>query len=763
MISLRVVYAGSLVTVCLVLSNFAQEPPAAADPFSGEPAAVAPPEAKPKPTKKAEPEVVETDPNVVAIRESNPQTPFELMRAVENLINLGRPEEAKKYLKTLIDSKPNRGTLASLQQSFGSGIFFRLTSNEAMQPEGRPFAQAVLDAAYQVAHDPARIAALIKQLSDPSESARYAALVDLRVVGEDAAVALIQALADPTRAAERTALRRGLVGLGRATEGPAFAALESTNEDLRLQVLAVLTSLDTRAVVPFLLRPALLSKPNSVARNFAEKALVRMLDGLPTMGAAQRYLERETRAYFRGQLSGQADHEGFVTQWRWDNRSQRPIVERVTPRTASLRTAARLAGELTQLVPSNAEFRMIHVTAVLESSKLAAGWEQRLEIGTSTPLAMLSNFKPPDLEAVLEFAIKQEHLAAAVAALEIAGEMKSTEFISSSNGQPRILVQSLQHADRRVRFAALEAVQAIDPHAPFAGASLIPEAIASFARASGKRRVLVAHPIIEQAQSLVGLLSELGFEAEKALVGEQVLDLALQHSDVEIILLSDAIDRPRALDVLQQIRREPRLAKLPVGLLARQENFERMQNLVRDDRLVMLFPFPSDLPAASFLLSGLMARGGEYPILPDEALRQATKTLDFFVRLAAQPQVYGFYDLVSQESAAEQALATPVLTTRAAAVLGYLGTATAQQSLITLASQNDRDLVSREAAAKAFDTAVKRRGVLLTRGEILEQYDRYNASATADASTQQVLGSILDSIEAPSKTTSSVAELTGVK
>jgi hypothetical protein len=37
--------------------------------------------------------------------------------------------------------------------------------------------------------------------------------------------------------------------------------------------------------------------------------------------------------------------------------------------------------------------------------------------------------------------------------------------------------------------------------------------------------------------------------------------------------------------------------------------------------------------------------------------------------------------------------------------------------------------------------------VLLTTDQILMQYDRYNASETADADTQRVLGSLLDAIE----------------
>ena len=68
-----------------------------------------------------------------------------------------------------------------------------------------------------------------------------------------------------------------------------------------------------------------------------------------------------------------------------------------------------------------------------------------------------------------------------------------------------------------------------------------------------------------------------------------------------------------------------------------------------------------------------------------------------------------------------------------------------------MASENSRSLAQRRAAASSFALAVAHRGLLLSREEILLQYDRYNRSAELDRETQQVLGSILDAIEAPSK------------
>jgi hypothetical protein len=52
-----------------------------------------------------------------------------------------------------------------------------------------------------------------------------------------------------------------------------------------------------------------------------------------------------------------------------------------------------------------------------------------------------------------------------------------------------------------------------------------------------------------------------------------------------------------------------------------------------------------------------------------------------------------------------------------------------------------------------FAASLKRFGLQLTTEETLRQYDRYNASAALDATTQELLGAVLDAIEASGKET----------
>ena len=67
--------------------------------------------------------------------------------------------------------------------------------------------------------------------------------------------------------------------------------------------------------------------------------------------------------------------------------------------------------------------------------------------------------------------------------------------------------------------------------------------------------------------------------------------------------------------------------------------------------------------------------------------------------------------------------------------------------MVDLAARLTQPIDVRQAAALAFAGSVRRYGIQLTKAEILQQYDNYNASAKQDKETQEVLASILDTIE----------------
>ena len=72
----------------------------------------------------------------------------------------------------------------------------------------------------------------------------------------------------------------------------------------------------------------------------------------------------------------------------------------------------------------------------------------------------------------------------------------------------------------------------------------------------------------------------------------------------------------------------------------------------------------------------------------------------------------------------------------------------AQKALVLLASNPGVNISLRKIAAQAFKENIDKHGTLLTRPEVLAQYDLYNRSLGLDDATIDVLGFILDAMEA---------------
>ncbi|MFV1968858.1 MAG: hypothetical protein ACC628_25855, partial [Pirellulaceae bacterium] len=444
---------------------------------------------------------------------------------------------------------------------------------------------------------------------------------------------------------------------------------------------------------------------------------------------------------------GEPDHEGLLWVWHWDLEMKTSVAERFDVRMASLWVAGRIATDLYTISPENAEIHRLYLTALLELAKTTAGLDLPLPANDQGEHPIVGSASAEVVEGVLAVALDEGFTAAAIGALEALSDIGDAGLLYSTDGRPREVVMALRHLDRRVRFAAAAAIMKWDPQQPFAGSSYLPEALAYFARTAGTRRVLVGHPRTGQAQTVAGMLNELGFEADTAATGRHVFRAAVGNPDYEFVLLSDALDYPPVEEVIQQLRRDPNTAALPVGVMSREMNFGRLDRITESDPLAMTFPRPHDLASVALQARRLLALAGIGLVDSDWRLRQALAALDYLGRLAEDRQRYRFYDVLAQQDALAQALNYSRLSSQAARVLGYLGSPQAQRMLVTLASQKSRRLPERESAAGAFHEAVGRRGLLLSRNEILLQYDRYNRGAPLDQDTQRVLGAILDTIE----------------
>lgn len=833
----------------------------------------------------------EKDPAVLAVRRSNPQTPEKLGWAIQLMMKLGRPDEATRYIDLLLRARPDDAALANLHRQFGAPLFLRLGSDSQLA-RGRELAESVFAAAKRVAHQPERIQGLIGRLGDESVDVRRGAIADLRGVGTAAVAPLVSVLADPAKKAQHAAVRAGLAGLGDAAVAPLIGVLGSPDDMLRAQVASVLGRIGSREALPYLLGPAFAPQSSPTLRRASEIAVRRIVGQLPTASEAEQFVMRQTRSYLDGEQPRRADHRGLVEIWHWDAVQSASVLREDSPELASTATASQLARSLHAIDPNNVEYRRLYLISGLEFEQRIAGLDQPLPTGPGTAhdAAKAVVGGASSFEDALQYALSMKRVVAAAALAELLGEFGDDRVLHSADGRTRPLVAALRHPDRRLRVAAVDAILKIDPKQSFPGASYVPETLGYLAANTGLRRVLVGDPNAERGQTVVGMLSAIGFSAETAAHGGELFRQAAQQSDLELLLVSDSIQNPSLDEFLQTLRRDPRTADLPVGILSRVDWLEEATRIAELDPLCEAFPFEAgssfvpgytlsmDVPGIDAptyeemirvirqadrnrdLLLRITARGRMYldlqqyarrfPLvqaerasgrgLPGEEraytislqgggattssltslveflqeqpetkripkqilaygsslveaeqlaakvnpkfgaiqviagttrdnriaqyisvlvarsstrvphaerLEQASRALDWLVRLSAEPATYAFYDVGRQEEAIERGLYTPELTAQAARVLGQIGTPRAQRALVALTNQETRPLSERQAAAAALATAVQRRGLMLTKPEILSQYDRYNASALADEGTQKVLAFLLDAIE----------------
>jgi HEAT repeat protein len=741
-----------LAAVIVAIILYPALPAFAQDPFADAPVVGEDAEGEEEAAEEGEEEEEEIDPNdpvLLAVQDSNPTTPDELIGAIEKLLRIGAKTAAKEYLQKLVDGKPNEAVLADLMRDYGSGMWMRIGREPKLQPEGAQLSRAAFDAAFRQARDPARIEALIKDLSSPDEGLRRSAVLDLRNAGDAAVNPMLKVLADPARAAEHRYVRWGLTQLRKPAVEPLIGALQTQDTDLKNQVLQVLGDMKARRATMYAVRPFVSKESDDATRKVAGQALMQLVGQLPDRRDAERYLLMQARSFLGGAMPLVPDHNGLVKLWHW-NPETKVVVPVVHLGADAARIAAgHAAGELYLLRPENPEYRRLYLTATLSSAKVVTGLDRTLPEGPGTAREAAKNMGAEAVEDVLAYAMGEGHFAAAIGAAEVLGDFGDRGLLASTDGQPRPLAQALAHPNRRLRAAAADAIMRIDPSRPFAGSSGLPETLGYLSGTAGLRRALVGHPRPALAQSVAGMLAHMAFDADTAFSGRNTFLKAVQSPDYEFLLISDGLDMPGVTELLQMLRRDRRTAALPIGIMARSERLDQLRNQHSFDRLTEVFPTPQDDESANLQARRLLALAGRHLVPDDERIARAEKALDHLAALCEDREKYSMYDVLRQQEAVTTALYVPELSAKAARVLGLIGSPQAQQALVDLASRHALPLKQRQAAAKAFADAAARRNVLLTKPSIRLQYDRYNESESFPVETQEVLGSILDTIEQP--------------
>lgn len=732
------------------------------------------------------PRPVPQNPVLVQLRESAPATLDQLTRALRITSQLDAVEEFKLYAADWLKLTPSDADLTALSRKYGADFFFELSRREDLRPEGEQVGTAVLAAASKFARDPARLSDLINKLSDPAT--RPAAIRGLRDAGDAGIMALIRALADDTFKADRPAVRDGLAALGRDSVEPLIATLSAPLPETRADAAIVLGRLNARQSLPYLIGLAATDE-DSPERAAAREALQRMDVPTPSARQASKLLEKRMQSLLAGELVGNLDAADQIPLWRWDEEARTVRLDRYPRQQASLVVANRLARPLNRLADDPAHARLA-LLVQLEADHTFAGLDQPLPQGPGTAWELAYQQGIEALEASLVDAIELNRPTAIAAVIEVLGASGRSELLAGQAGRESPLVVALGYPDRRVQVAALKAILALDPLESYPGSSRVIETMQYLLTSSGQPRVLIGHPRLDDSNRIATLFSTLGYTADRASTGRSLIQQAKEHADYELILISETIDGPIVQETVQSLRKDPRTARIPLGIM---EHFvvlapkvflpelrfgrdhkklvepltaQAMADLMLADPrhapqrlsggkaeraaevvdLAIVVPQPQTPEGLRFVHDQVMGLAPTRFVAPEIRLEQTYFVLEQLAGLLSREHPPAFYDFKRVEEQVIAASQVPPLAAQAARVLGLLATPEAQLTLVEQASLRANSGEDREAASKAFAEAVRRRGLLLTQVQLTRLYDMYERASDEQ---RPRLRELLDVIEAP--------------
>lgn len=682
------------------------------------------------------------------VMESAPKTPEQLLQSVNLLIDLGRPPLAGSFMKQLAENPVDDATSFALAEKFGSAVLFKIAAEPSLQPEGGKFVDAIMIAAQRVRLEPNRLNKLVKDLSNPAVLVRQQAGAELNRAHGAAVTALLTALADPTRQSEHRAVKEMLIKLGDEALEPLTAALDAPNERLQTEAAQVLGQLQARgAVLRLATRSAAGQSPE--LRAAASEALRKIAGVAPAVTEVERLLAKEIERLLELSRSGVLAKGSPVEVWQWSTKNQRSEAVTLEPLDASLALATQLGRDLAKIAPNNDAYRRLSLTAELEAAKYRNGLDKPLTKEPGGVFDQVAAAGPDFINNLLAELLANGQVVAATGAAEVLGEIGYPGLLTRGPGVVSPLADAARNSNRRLRFAAMEAVIKIKPIEHITGSSFVTDSLAYFIATSGAPRALVGHPRSQPGQTLAGMLAALGYDTDLATNSRQAFNLAVASPDYEFALFNLALDHPPVDELLKQLRKDPRTRRLPVGIVAPLEEMIAVERLARNSLLTEAFPRAHSVDTLKSQVEQLMAPLARHRVSHEERAAQAALALNYLYELTRQPQTP--FDLTRTLPALERAVDVPELSIKAVVILGNLNVVPAQRILVEIASRLSEPLAVRQAAALAFQKSVMRNGTLLTSSEILMQYDLYNASAQHDRDTQDVLASILDTIEARKK------------
>ena len=670
-------------------------------------------------------------------------TPRAWLMAARMCLAIEAYSRGRQYVGRVLDTELDEAALLELHRRFGAAFFLQLKTDPGMQPEGAKLADRVLGAVRKSVADPTNAARQIEASLQAKGVVRESRVADLRRRGLVPVETIMQWLVDPVRHAQAAEVIRTWHPRGSEPLGEALSALWS----LRLDHLELLPHVQSPRI-PLLVFARAVSPSAPAEERRRVQAWIRAAGGTPlsperlTM-ELRRTIEQDLREARRVRRQEPMRRESV---WAWAPDKQAIARRDVWYDEWLLVRAGRAAWALRALQPEEDQRlrRLLWlIDAQLREGESDAGGAARVALFPDDADAGRLRLEPDDWEDALRLALDEDLLLAAVRLVRAMNAQEGARFVTRPDGQASLVVQCLLHTDRRLRFAALEAVARHLPPRPFAGSSRVIETLDYFLRDHGRPVLVIAHPRTRRATDLGAVAGQLGLAARRVRRGRDAMAAVARDAGIAAVLASDMIDDPPLLETVQAIRKTIPGRSVPILIATTGERVQSLRRIFAGDPAILVdvvVPKPEDLTVQ---LVQLLERAGRGRIESSERVAQTVAALRHARRIAETPALRAYLDIHRLEPAVVPLLASNRTAVDAAAFLAQLGTASAQSALLSVVQRSALPDRCRKAALVALAESLDRHGLRLDSAQVA-RIRHLPASTDEDRQVQRVLVRLIE-------------------
>lgn len=671
-----------------------------------------------------------------------PGSPLALFDAIVLMVDLERPNLAKKYLTQLMAQNPDDANILRMRDKHGPGIFLEIANDKRMQPLSVQLLDRMNAAFRRYAADSNRIDALIADLiGEPGR--REIAITQLRSTGAVAVPRMLAVAAGATDSETRDAIVYTFARMGKHITPSLQGALSSPDERIRTVAIEGIGWLGSIESVPWLWHHAYGPGRSIGEQQSAQGSLARILRGdvkrtydISAFGAVGQ-LQSIARTHFRNEYAWQTDENDQVELWSWSANPGALVSWRVDTETASLVVGSRFAQQALSMSPDRRDLQALVLSMRLTFESHLAGWDNPLPTGPGTAhdLALLAG--PDTALDMLDLALKNTNPKAALAALQVLAQTGNRNQLRTRNGQASPIIQAMSHPSFRVQFAAASTVMQLDPVERFAGSTRVVSILTRALNDSGMTQGLAIDPNETRGLDTAALLGEMGYLPQQAGTGQDGFRIAAERGDIGLIAIHAACIRWGLSQTVANLRADARTAGIPIVIYGPESIEPNVRRLV------------TEYPMVDFVLEGpqsfkigirtFLARQST-PTATQEQRAQQRSEAGFWFSHIADGRRSDIFNITRSEDALFSAVDEPNVSGNAVVALGSIATPSAQARLQELAVGQAREAALRETAAVQLAFHIQKHGVLLETAQVDE------VTAALDAANEPTLRTALSSV-----------------